>query len=133
MYVPERSTPKVEVVICRRWSSGMVITIDSSIAVNCELPSCWICHLKALFRLVGRKVLQVDIWGLGACCMEMAEKFPPYKTYPPLKAMFRTASRGAPPLKYPHKWSSKFKAFLSKCFTMSPEKRPSAEQLMEVI
>jgi serine/threonine protein kinase len=75
---------------------------------------------------------KVDIWSLGAVIIEMAEKNPPYYNLRSLKALFNTATKGAPPLKKPKKWSPEFKAFLQRCFEIDPDKRPSAAELLEV-
>jgi len=74
---------------------------------------------------------KVDIWSIGALCMEMAEGKPPYSNYKPLKALFYVATKGAPSLKKQDKWSDTFKDFLSQCFIMDPAKRPSAEELLK--
>lgn len=74
---------------------------------------------------------KVDIWSLGAVLMEMAEKHPPYRNCRSLKAMFNTATKGAPPLKKPKKWSSEFRHFLARCFEMDPERRASAAELLQ--
>lgn len=63
--------------------------------------------------------------------MEMAERNPPYRSYHPVKAMFRVATKGAPPLKYPSKWTDEFKDFVRLCFIMDPKKRATAKQLSE--
>jgi len=47
-----------------------------------------------------------------------------------LKALFLTATVGAPPLKK-DKWSETFKDFLKKSFTIDPSTRESASDLLE--
>lgn len=74
---------------------------------------------------------KVDIWSIGALCMEMAEGSPPYYSCKPLKALFLTATIGAPSLKKPDRWSDSFKDFLKECFQMDPLVRPSAEDLLK--
>jgi serine/threonine protein kinase len=74
---------------------------------------------------------KVDIWSTGALCMEMAEGCPPYYAFKPLKALFLTATVGAPSLKK-DKWSDSFKDFLKKCFEMDSSTRDSAEVLLKV-
>ena len=75
---------------------------------------------------------KVDLWSLGVVVMEMVEKTPPYHNCRSLRAMFNTASKGAPPLKKPKKWSNEFKSFLSRSLEMDPDKRASADELLEV-
>lgn len=74
---------------------------------------------------------KVDIWSLGAVAMEMAQQHPPYHGQPSLRVLFHLATKGAPPLKQPKKWSPEFQDFLAQCFIMDPDQRPSAEQLLE--
>jgi len=74
---------------------------------------------------------KVDIWSCGALGVEMAEGYPPYHAYKPLKALYLTATRGAPALKRPDKWTSTFKDFLGQCFKQDPTTRPTGEQLLE--
>jgi len=76
---------------------------------------------------------KVDLWSLGVVVMEMVEKSPPYHNCRSLRAMFNTATKGAPPLKKPKKWSNEFKSFLSRSLEMDPDKRASADELLEVL
>jgi len=61
----------------------------------------------------------------------MAEGGPPYCFFKPLKALFLTATKGAPPLKKPDKWTDTFKDFLQLSFTSDPLLRPAADELLE--
>jgi len=74
---------------------------------------------------------KVDIWSLGALLVECMEGSPPYSQFKPLKALFLSATQGAPPLKRPGKWSDSLKDFLSLCFTKDPSKRPNSNELLE--
>eukprot|EP01119_Soliformovum_irregulare_P001326 TRINITY_DN11051_c0_g1_i1.p1 TRINITY_DN11051_c0_g1~~TRINITY_DN11051_c0_g1_i1.p1 ORF type:complete len:516 (+),score=102.31 TRINITY_DN11051_c0_g1_i1:159-1706(+) len=74
---------------------------------------------------------RVDIWSIGALCYEMMDKKPPYYGHKPLKVLFYTATRGAPPNKFPAKWSVELRQFLKRCFTMRRSLRPSSVQLLE--
>jgi serine/threonine protein kinase len=64
--------------------------------------------------------------------MEMAEGEPPYMEYPPLRALFLITTKGIPPLKEPNKWSPDFLDFYSKCLEKDVEKRPDANELLQV-
>jgi len=73
---------------------------------------------------------EVDIWSLGCIMMEMADGYPPYSDLHPIKEFFYTATRGAPPLARPNKWSKEFRWFLESCLHPDPTKRASAERLL---
>jgi len=72
---------------------------------------------------------KVDIWSIGAVCMEMAEGSPPYGAYKPLKALFLTATKGAPLLRNSEKWSTEFQDFLNQCFQVNPAERADTTDL----
>ncbi len=74
---------------------------------------------------------KADVWSAGALAMEMAEGNPPYFNCKPLKALFLTATVGAPPLKK-DKWSDLFKDFLKKTFAIDPTTRESCSDLLQV-
>ena len=42
----------------------------------------------------------IDIWSLGIMCREMMEGIPPYIEDPPLKALFKISTKGAPLIYY---------------------------------
>lgn len=73
----------------------------------------------------------VDIWSLGIAAIEMAEGDPPYLEFPPLRALFLIATHGPPSLKEPEKWSDTFKNFLSCCLELDPQKRATAQELLD--
>lgn len=74
---------------------------------------------------------KVDIWSLGIMIMEMAEGEPPYMEFPPLRALFLITTKGIPDLKEPNKWSASFGQFVALCLEKDPEKRPSANELLQ--
>lgn len=74
---------------------------------------------------------KVDIWSLGIMVMEMAEGDPPYIDLPTLRALFFINTKGAPPLKEPHKWTREFHTFLDACLQRDARCRPTAEQLLQ--
>jgi len=75
---------------------------------------------------------KADIWSLGCLCFEMLQGFPPYNDFKPVKAMFRTATVGAPALKQPDKWSPVLKDLMfSKMFLMNPDERAGGPELLE--
>jgi tRNA A-37 threonylcarbamoyl transferase component Bud32 len=75
--------------------------------------------------------IKVDIWSLGIMLMEMVEGEPPYMEFPPLRALFLITTKGIPPLKEPHKWSSDLLDFFNKCIEKDVEKRPTSNDLLK--
>jgi serine/threonine protein kinase len=73
---------------------------------------------------------KVDIWSLGIMTMEMIEGEPPYLDEEPLKALYLIATHGTPKLANPEGVSEELKDFLAVTLEVSPEKRPSATDLL---
>lgn len=74
---------------------------------------------------------KVDIWSLGIMALEMADGEPPLLDLPPLRALFIIATQPPPTLREPEKWSSTFKDFLAAALAKSPQKRASADELLQ--
>ena len=71
-----------------------------------------------------------DIWSLGCTIIELMTGEPPFYAMPPMSAMYHIAeSETLPP--FPEKISPELVKFLTVCFERDPEKRPSAEQLLQ--
>jgi p21-activated kinase 1 len=86
------------------------------------------CSWWCLLRLHN---LDVDIWSLAMCLLELANREPPFYKVGSLKAMFTAATVGyAQPFYQPNKWSDIMKDFIGQCLTVNPAQRPSAEQLL---
>lgn len=73
----------------------------------------------------------VDIWSLGIMTIEMVEGEPPYLDEEPLKALYLIATHGTPELQEPDQASPELRDFLAQALQLSPEKRPSAKQLLQ--
>ncbi|KAG9395954.1 Protein kinase domain [Carpediemonas membranifera] len=73
---------------------------------------------------------KVDIWSLGIMAMEMAESEPPYLDYTPLRAVFIIATRGAPDLRDPGRWSAEFQQFLRQCLDMEVDWRLNCDEVL---
>ena len=76
---------------------------------------------------------KVDIWALGITIIELVEGSPPLAEYPPLTVLLAISKCEPPQLKEPESVGDEIKDFLAKCFTIDPGKRPSAQQLLEVL
>lgn len=74
---------------------------------------------------------KVDIWSFGCVLVEMAERRPPYGEYRALKAIYYTATKGAPKLKNPAKFSDGFRDVLELALQFDQDNRPSAEELLK--
>lgn len=72
----------------------------------------------------------IDIYSFGCVVIEMADGQPPYYDLHQLRAVFLTATRGAPPLRNQDRWSPTFLDFLSQCLQPDPAVRPTAAALL---
>lgn len=74
---------------------------------------------------------KVDIWSLGCLLIEMLTGQRPWKDLNELAAVYRlgkSTPESAPPI--PPGISDAAISFLGQCFTIEPEQRPTAEQLL---
>lgn len=69
---------------------------------------------------------KVDVWSTGILALECAERSPPHIDCPQIRAMFLIATKGAPPLSEPDKWSADLKSFIDSCCAVKPANRPDA-------
>ena len=64
--------------------------------------------------------------------IEMIEGEPPYLTESPLRALYLIATNGTPRLKEPDQLSAELKDFLHSALEVSPDRRASAGELLQV-
>jgi hypothetical protein len=74
---------------------------------------------------------KVDVWSLGITALEMADGEPPHLNELPLRALLLITTSPPPTLKRPHAWSPAFNDFLERCLQPEPEKRATAQELLE--
>ncbi|KAJ3022605.1 Mitogen-activated protein kinase kinase kinase kinase 3 [Thoreauomyces humboldtii] len=74
---------------------------------------------------------QADIWSLGITAMEMAECSPPMFDMHPMRVLFMIPKLEPPKLKENSNWSDAFRDFLHTCLEKDPDKRPTADQLLQ--
>ena len=74
---------------------------------------------------------KADIWSLGITAIELAEGVPPYSNIHPMRAIFMIPNRPPPRLRTAGKWSQTYADFVACCLEKDPEKRPSAQELLQ--
>lgn len=74
---------------------------------------------------------KVDVWSTGILALECAERSPPHLECPPIRAMFLIATKGAPPLSKPEKWSKDMRDFITTCCHIDPAVRPDADTALK--
>ncbi|ORX94240.1 hypothetical protein K493DRAFT_352674 [Basidiobolus meristosporus CBS 931.73] len=72
-----------------------------------------------------------DIWSLGCCILEMTTGRRPWSNLDNEWAVMYHVVTGHPPLPDPSQLSEVGMDFLKKCFTRSPSKRPTAQELLQ--
>ncbi|KAK1433368.1 hypothetical protein QVD17_10278 [Tagetes erecta] len=73
--------------------------------------------------------LAADIWSLGCTVLEMLTRSIPYTPMECFAALYRIGNGIAPPV--PDDLSSEAKDFISQCFHVNPNARPTAAQLLD--
>lgn len=72
----------------------------------------------------------VDVWGLGICCIEMAEGKPPRSGATAFAVLSQIAQGPPPTLRDPGKWSARMRSFVEQCLRRDPRERPPAGRLL---
>lgn len=72
----------------------------------------------------------VDIWSLGITIIEMVDSEPPYIEETPLNALNLIVAKGVPEIKNAQKIGEALKAFIDKCLSYDPKKRPTTMELL---
>jgi hypothetical protein len=74
---------------------------------------------------------KADIWSLGVTAIEMAEIVPPNSDVHPMRVLFMIPRDPPPRLQDKKAWSLLFHQFLKDCLVKDPNKRPTAEKLLQ--
>ena len=73
---------------------------------------------------------KTDIWGLGLCILELATGKKPYEGMKTMESVLEIVTKEPPSLPK-EGFSPSIRNFVSLCLQFNPEKRPSAEELLE--
>ncbi|KAJ3113342.1 ATP binding [Phlyctochytrium bullatum] len=73
---------------------------------------------------------KIDIWSLGCVTLEMFTGNHPWKHFDEMQTMWKLGKENAPPIPNEVHLEANAKDFLAKCFTIEPEDRPTASQLL---
>ncbi|KAI9017574.1 kinase-like domain-containing protein, partial [Gaertneriomyces semiglobifer] len=71
---------------------------------------------------------KVDIWSLGCLVLEMFTGYHPWQQLDEMQTMWKLGRENTPPM--PDWLSESAKDFLDKCFTIDPDQRPTATELL---
>ncbi|GAN00619.1 Ser/Thr protein kinase [Mucor ambiguus] len=77
---------------------------------------------------------KADIWSFGITSLELATGHAPFAKFPPMKVLMMTLSNAPPTLDREggkHKYSRGFKDMIDSCLQKDPNRRPSAEKLIQ--
>ncbi|OBZ82509.1 Serine/threonine-protein kinase fray2 [Choanephora cucurbitarum] len=77
---------------------------------------------------------KADIWSFGITAIELATGHAPFAKYPPMKVLMMTLSNEPPTLdreNATHKYSKAFKEMIDICLNKDPQRRPTAEKLIQ--
>ena len=74
---------------------------------------------------------KTDIWSLGITVIEIAEGEPPYSDLKMRMAMLKIIKDPPKGMTDPSKWSKEMNSFVSRCLTVDPNKRPTAQELLK--
>ena len=71
---------------------------------------------------------KVDLWSLGCVVLEMITGYHPWRNLDEIQTMWRLGREDKPP--FPDSLSEDASDFLSKCFEIDPDQRPTATELL---
>ena len=74
---------------------------------------------------------KADIWSLAITAIELAVGEPPHSNVHPMRAIFMIPNSEPPSLPDKQRWSPAFHEFIAACCQKNPEKRPSAQELLQ--
>ena len=77
---------------------------------------------------------KADIWSFGITAYELATGKAPYAAFPPMKVLMMTINNDSPTLdrdRTRHKYSKLFKEMIDLCLEKEPQRRPTAEKLLQ--
>ena len=74
---------------------------------------------------------KADVWSLGITAYELCVGEPPHANLHSMRAALKIPITSPPTLPQPHRYTQLFHSFIQACLVKEPDKRPTAEQLLQ--
>lgn len=121
-------------------SEGKIFLADFGVSSNLRVGNnaktltgspCWMAPEVMESNRSSGYNFKADIWSFGITAIELAKGAPPYIDQTPMKVILLVKNSNPPVLGRNEQFDSNFKDVVNLCLQKDPEKRPTAEALLE--